>query len=118
MDRVVNKSGDVPSKHMAAEKNPDDTGLGFNDIIAHLDREQTRVTVRLERRRFGKPSTLIEGLRLEKEGLHSLATKMKRKLATGGTVKDNMILLQGDMRLAAARFLVESGFQQQSIQVA
>jgi translation initiation factor 1 len=99
-------------------QNPDDTGLNFNDIVAHLDREQARVTVRLERRRFSKPATLIEGLRLEKEGLHALATKMKRKLATGGTVKDNMILLQGDQRLAAARFLVESGFRQQSIQVA
>ena len=102
---------------MTAE-NQDDTGLGFSDIVARLDREQTRVTVRLERRRFSKPSTLIEGLRLEKESLRSLATRMKRKLATGGTVKDNMILLQGDQRAAVARFLVESGFQQQSIQVA
>jgi translation initiation factor 1 len=99
-------------------QNPDDTGLKFSDILAHLDREQATVTVRLERRRFSKSATMIEGLRLEKEGLHSLATKMKRKLATGGTVKDNAILLQGDQRLAAARFLVESGFQQQSIQVA
>jgi len=94
-----------------------DAGLNFNDILTQLDREQARVTVRLERRRFSKPTTLIEGIRLEKDSLRSLATKMKKKLATGGTVKDNIILLQGDQRLAAARFLVESGFQQQSIQV-
>jgi len=102
---------------MAAE-NADDTGLSFKDIVADLDREQARVTVRLERRRFGKPTTLIEGLKLRSEDLNSLARKMKKKLATGGTVKDNQILLQGDMRQAAASFLVESGFQKQSIEVA
>ena len=102
---------------MAAE-NADDTGLSFKDIVADLDREQARVTVRLERRRFGKPTTLIEGLKLRGEDLNSLARKMKKKLATGGTVKDNQILLQGDMRQAAASFLVESGFQKQSIEVA
>jgi translation initiation factor 1 len=104
-------------KNMMAQS-PDEIGLNFSDIVARLDREQARVTVRLEARRFGKPATLIEGLRLEKEGLRSLATRMKRKLATGGTVKDNVILLQGDQRIAAARFLVDSGFQQQSIEVA
>jgi translation initiation factor 1 len=102
---------------MAAD-NTDDTGLNFKDIIADLDREQARVTVRLERRRFGKPTTLIEGLKLEKEDLRSLATKMKKRLATGGTVKDDLILLQGDQRQAAANFLAESGFQKQSIEVA
>ncbi|HUK28496.1 MAG TPA: hypothetical protein VLV31_08730 [Candidatus Acidoferrales bacterium] len=102
---------------MAADTT-EDIGFNFKDILADLDREQSRVTVRLEARRFGKPATLIEGLKLEKEDLRSLATRMKRKLATGGTVKGNQILLQGDKRQAAATFLVESGFQKQSIEVA
>ena len=101
-----------------ATQSSDGLGLNFRDMIAQLDREQSRITVRLETRRFGKPATLVEGLRLEKEELHSMATRMKRKLATGGTVKDNMILLQGDQRFGVARFLVEAGFQQQSIEVA
>jgi translation initiation factor 1 len=95
-----------------------DVGLGFDDIVAQLDREQSKVTVRLETRRFGKPATLVEGLRLGKEDLESMATRMKKKLATGGSVKDNTILLQGDQRLRVAQFLVEAGFQKQSIEVA
>jgi translation initiation factor 1 len=95
-----------------------DAGLGFDDIVAQLDREQSKVTIRLETRRFGKPATLVEGLRLGEDDLESMATRMKKKLATGGSVKDNKILLQGDQRLRVARFLVEAGFQQQSIEVA
>ena len=95
-----------------------DLGLGFDDIVAELDREQSKVTVRLETRRFGKPTTLVEGLRLGKEDLQSMTTRMKKKLATGGSVKDNRILLQGDQRLRVQRFLIDAGFRQQSIEVA
>ncbi len=90
---------------------------GFEDILAELDREQARVKIRMEMRRFGKPTTVVEGLKMSERDLHDLARKMKKGLAAGGTVKDGIILLQGDHRENAAKILVESGFPQGSIEI-
>jgi len=37
-----------------------DLDESFEDILAELDREQARVKIRMEMRRFGKPTTIIE----------------------------------------------------------
>lgn len=37
---------------------------GFDDIVAELDREEARVKVRMEMRRFRKPTTVVEGLKM------------------------------------------------------
>src|SRR2546428_14171179 len=71
----------------------------------------------MEMRRFGKPTTVVEGLKMSERDLHELARKMKKGLAAGGTVKDGINLLQGDHRENAAKILVESGFPQGSIEI-
>jgi translation initiation factor 1 (eIF-1/SUI1) len=42
---------------------------------------------------------------------------MKRALATGGTVKDGIMILQGDHRESAAKMLKDQGFSEGSIEV-
>ena len=42
---------------------------GFDDIVAELDREEARVKVRMEMRRFRKPTTVIEGLKMNEKDL-------------------------------------------------
>lgn len=100
------------------QDNPsDEFGLGLKDVLGQLDREQARVKIRVEARRFGKPSTIIEGLNMSRSALLDLSGKMKKRLATGGTVEDQSILLQGDHRNEAAKLLVEVGFPENTIQV-
>lgn len=94
-----------------------DQGEGFEDIIAELDREQARVKVRMEMRRFGKPTTILEGLKMNEKDLQELGTMMKKNLATGGTVKDGLIILQGDHRDRVAEILKQKGFAESSIEV-
>jgi translation initiation factor 1 len=94
-----------------------DIDEGFEDILAELDREEARVKIRMEMRRFGKPTTVVEGLKLSDKDLHELARKMKKGLAAGGTVKDGIILLKGDHRESAAKILTESGFSESSIEI-
>jgi len=94
-----------------------DLGEGFEDIIAELDREQARVKVRMEMRRFGKPTTILEGLKMSEKDLQELGTMMKKNLATGGTVKDGIIILQGDHRERVAEILKQRGFAEGSIEV-
>ena len=90
---------------------------GFDDIVAELDREEARVKVRMEMRRFRKPTTVIEGLKMNEKDLQELGTSMKKELATGGTVKDGHIILQGDHRDRAVEILVKRGFSESAIEV-
>jgi translation initiation factor 1 len=48
--------------------------------------------------RRGKGMTIISDLPLDEGGLTELATKLKSRLGTGGTVKDGCIEIQGDHR--------------------
>ena len=71
----------------------------------------------MEMRRFGKPTTILEGLKMNEKDLQELGTMMKKNLATGGTVKDGLIILQGDHRERVAEILQQKGFAESSIEV-
>lgn len=94
------------------------TTENMKDVLTKLDQEEARITVKLEFRRFRKMATVLEGLNLSKEDLQTLTSKLKKRLATGGTAKDGTVILQGDQRSKVAELLVEEGFRQASIDVA
>ena len=48
--------------------------------------------------RKGKGMTIVTGVPLHPEGLRNLAKQLKQKCGTGGTVKGNVIEIQGDHR--------------------
>lgn len=48
--------------------------------------------------RGGKGVTIISDLPLNERGLAEIATKLKARMGTGGTVKDGRIEIQGDQR--------------------
>jgi len=48
--------------------------------------------------RKGKGMTVVSGVPLHPEGLRNLAKQLKQKCGTGGTVKGNVIEIQGDHR--------------------
>jgi len=57
--------------------------------------------VRLHREtkgRGGKAVTIIRGLPLSGDALKALATQLKKKCGVGGTLKDDIIEIQGDQR--------------------
>jgi translation initiation factor 1 len=74
-------------------------------ISKHREPQQTEVSkdgiVRIRREtkgRKGKGMTLITGIPMDREGLKNLAKELKRKCGTGGTVKGDVIQIQGDHR--------------------
>jgi translation initiation factor 1 len=79
--------------------------------------EQQRVKVRLETRKWGKSLTIVEGVDARSVDLGQLASKLKAVCACGGTVKDSVVLLQGDHRDKVRRLLVDYGFPASSIEV-
>ncbi|HVB02158.1 MAG TPA: translation initiation factor [Chitinophagaceae bacterium] len=59
------------------------------------DMPQLRITLD-RRQRAGKKVTLIEGYPGSKKDLETLGRELKSACGTGGSVKDRIILLQGD----------------------
>ncbi|MDQ4074101.1 MAG: translation initiation factor [Thermoproteota archaeon] len=90
-----------------------------DDLCAcgELDKEDTRIVVRLETRRFSKTTTMIEGLDPKINNIQTIVKELKSKLACGGTAKDGFILLQGDHRDNVKDYLITKGFNESSIEV-
>jgi translation initiation factor 1 len=79
-----------------------------------LSREQQKINIRLETRKFGKPATVISGI--EDERIEAVAQTLKKRCACGGTAKNGLILLQGDHREKLSKILVELGYPKENIE--
>lgn len=82
-----------------------------------LNKESTKIIIRLEERRFKKKGTMIEGLSSKLNDMHGTLSELKRKYACGGTAKDDYIFLQGDHRDTMKETLVKLGFAESSIEI-
>lgn len=86
-------------------------------VCSEISKEQQRIRVRLETRKFGRPMTIIDGLDDKDLDLGRLAQKMKTFCACGGTAKNGQIMLQGDQRDKSFKFLLQMGYPQENIEV-
>ena len=60
--------------------------------------------------RRGKGVTVITGVPLDGQALKDLATRLKQKCGTGGTIKGGVIEIQGDHREVLAEMLAGQGW--------
>jgi translation initiation factor 1 len=90
-----------------------------DDLCAcgELDKEDARIVVRLETRRFSKTSTIIEGINPKQSDMPRIIKELKSTFACGGTMKNGFIMLQGDHRDDVKGYLVKIGFNEQAIEV-
>lgn len=86
-------------------------------MCSTISMEQQRIKVRLETRKWGKNITVVEGVDSRSVDLGQLASKLKAVCACGGTVKDSVVILQGDHRDRVRKLLVDYGFPASSIEV-
>ena len=61
-----------------------------------IAREQQEIRISTAKRRYGKVVTIVEGIDASDIDIEDLARQLKTKCASGGTVKDGKIELQGD----------------------
>ena len=73
------------------------------------------IQVNSEKRKFCKIITLVSGL--DGKDLKDIAKKLKNKLACGGTIKNNIIELQGDHKNKIKAALLEIGFNSDQIKI-
>jgi translation initiation factor 1 len=71
--------------------------------------QEARVFTDSKRRR-GKTVTIVAGIRWPRERLEELARELKQHCASGGTVADGEIEIQGDHRQKISAKLLAQGF--------
>jgi translation initiation factor 1 len=86
-------------------------------VCGEIEKEQQIIRIRLETRKFGRPTTIIEGLNDKNTNLAGIAQKLKSACACGGTSKNGQILLQGDHREKVRQYLVKIGYPEGNIEL-
>ena len=85
-------------------------------VCEAIAREQQKITIKIEKRKFGKKYTIIDGIKKE-ANIDEITKKLKNKFACGGTAKQGKIELQGNHKPRMKQALVELGFPGETIEV-
>jgi translation initiation factor 1 len=76
-----------------------------------LPAKQQKLKLRLDtKQRAGKAVTLVEGFTGSIDDLEELGKKCKTHCGTGGSVKDGIIIVQGDQRDKLLPWLLKNGY--------
>ena len=86
-------------------------------VCGEIEKEQQRIRIRLETRKFGRPTTVIDGIDDRNSNLAGIAQKLKGFCACGGTAKNGLIMLQGDHRERVREYLIKTGYPEENIEV-
>jgi translation initiation factor 1 len=82
-----------------------------NQPVATVSPQEQRLKVSLQtKHRAGKTVTLITGFEGKLEDAEALGKKLRNFCGTGGSVKEDEIILQGDHRTKAMQFLTKNSF--------
>ncbi|GAH72749.1 unnamed protein product, partial [marine sediment metagenome] len=68
-----------------------------------------------DRRKWGRVVTVITFEGNIDANLKDILTQAKKKCASGGTVRGNLIELQGDHKFKLKKFLIDLGFPEENI---
>lgn len=89
----------------------------FDDFEEQQDNEDTlpadqqKLKVKLDtKQRAGKVVTLVEGFVGTDDDLKDLGKQIKTKCGTGGSVKDGLIIIQGDYKEKITGWLKDWGY--------
>ena len=79
-------------------------------VCEEIAREQQNITIAVDKRRYGKTMTIVDGLNPHDLDMNALVSNLKSICACGGTIKDGKIELQGDHRAKVRQALEKLGF--------
>ena len=86
-------------------------------VCEEIGKEQQRIRVRLETRKWGKAVTIVDGISNKEANLSRLAQKLKSFCACGGTAKNEEIILQGDHRDKVRTYLIRQGYPEENVEL-
>src|SRR5690349_6148143 len=65
-----------------------------------------------KKQRAGKAVTLIDGFQGSLDDLETVGKTLKTFCGTGGSVKDGLVIIQGDQREKVLQWLIKNGYRQ------
>ena len=86
-------------------------------VCETIAKESQKILVYIEKKKFNKMYTIVEGIDAKEIDMKETAKKLKSKLACGGTIKNGKIELQGEHKQKVRDFLIQIGFSQETIEV-
>jgi translation initiation factor 1 len=86
-------------------------GTASGKVKSLPTQQQTAYLHRDSKGRGGKAVTLVKKLVLSEEDMKELAKKLKQVCGSGGTVKDDVIEIQGEHRDKIADTLIKMGYK-------
>ena len=86
-------------------------------VCEEIGKEQQRIRVRLETRKWGKAVTIVDGITEKETDLSRLAQKLKSFCACGGTAKNEVFILHGDHRDKVRTYLIHQGYPEENVEV-
>ena len=86
-------------------------------VCETIAKESQKILVYIERKKFNKNYTIVEGINEKEIDLKDLARKLKSELACGGTIKEGKIELQGEHKQRVKKILIEYGFAPSSVEL-
>ena len=108
---------------MSKKNKPDNNGFvfstdpnfKFNSAEEHVEEtlspQQQKIRVWLDsKQRAGKVVTLLTGFVGTEDDLQELGKKLKNYCGTGGSAKDNEVIIQGDQREKVLQWLLKNGY--------
>lgn len=108
---------------MSKKNKPDNNGFVFSTdpnfkfnsaeeyVEETLSPQQQKIRVWLDsKQRAGKVVTLLTGFVGTENDLQELGKKLKNYCGTGGSAKDNEVIIQGDQREKVLQWLLKNGY--------
>lgn len=86
-------------------------------VCEAIAKESQVITVSINKKKFGKEYTQIEGINEADIDIKELAKLLKHKFACGGTAKKGKIELQGNHLNEVPKVLMDQGFAPETIEV-
>ena len=77
--------------------------LGY--ALKELDKSISNIFVYTDIKKFNKPITIIQGLK-DKDLIRIILRELKKKIGTGGTYKNGLIILQGNHQEYVKKYLM------------
>jgi translation initiation factor 1 len=77
-----------------------------------LPKEQQRLLISLDKKQRGvKTVSLVKGFSMKEKDIEDLAKQLKSFCGTGGSAKENEIIIQGDQREKILQWLLKNGYK-------
>src|SRR5215207_5769157 len=109
----MNKKNKPDRRGFVYSTDPDFSFGEEHDFSETLLPAQQKLKVRLDtKHRAGKAVTLVEGFVGKEEDLEELGKKLKSFCGTGGSAKENEIIIQGDQRDKVLQWLIKNEYKQ------